>query len=391
MTKWRHFLVHATDKSIQRVPHFRHQITSKILLEGVSTPTKEIKSIAMRKKLSLSRLLATMTSWNKKRPINKTNKRCKSASPLRVVVSTCVSEDSASLKPPASVEEIEVALTPEASLQTSHEERATQIRQPTVRHANTTTKSFAEEEKEENGAAPSEQEVGVMLRNLRESNTLEEATVSIKTLYTLLNGPDSHTTVRKDSARMIAQLNGAGAILLALQRWYPVPEEEFSTFAIRSLIQICRFFPQAKENIVNIGGAGTVLAAAEHHSQDLLVTANAVGLLCNLSSYAGTTQDVANEKCIDFVVRAMKRFPNHRFIQRNGCAYLSCIGEIEGMNHTFRQKDIDFLLLQTFNSFREREHELAEVLFINKCKEIQAFAKLGMVIYMSGIQRGIKV
>lgn len=353
----------------------------------------------MRKKLSLSRLLATMTPWNKKRPVNKTNKPCESASPLRVVVSTCFSEDSAtastsaSLKPPASVEEIEIALTPEASLQTSHEERVTLISQPTVRHANTTTKSFVEEEKEEmevNGAGPSEQEVGVMLRNLRESKTLEEAIVSIKTLYALLNGPDSEITVREGSAKMIAQLNGAGAILLALQRWYPLPEEEFSTYAIRSLIQICRYFPQAKENIVNIGGAGTVLAAA-HHSDDLLVTANAVGLLCNLSSYAATTQDVANEKCIDFVVQAMKRNPNHRFVQRNGCAYLSCIGEIEGMDHIFRQKDIDSLLLQTFNRFRERERELTEVLFIHKCKEIQAFAKLGMVIYMSGIKRGIKV
>lgn len=335
----------------------------------------------------MSRLWATITPWKSKRRGGSNNdKHSETTSPLRVVVSASTSEDAASIDAMGSTEEIEVAITPEPQPRSAP--RADLSRQKTPRSANTSTRLFVEEEKVEyDEAGPSEQEIGIMLQNLRESKTLEDATESIKALYSLLSGQGTDQRLRATSAETMAQLNGVGAILMALQRWFPFPREEFSTFAIRSLIQICCYYPKAKDNIVNIGGVGTVLAAAEIHFEDTLVTANSVGLLCNLSSDAGTKQDVANEKSIDFVVRAMKRYPNHRFIQRNGCAYLSCIGEIEGMNRTFRRREIDSLLLHTFNSFRERENEIKEILFIHKCKEIQAFAKLGLVVYMSGIKR----
>eukprot|EP00980_Cylindrotheca_fusiformis_P002837 scaffold672_cov126-Cylindrotheca_fusiformis.AAC.38 len=333
------------------------------------------------------RLLATLaTPWKRKKTTkhkehNIEEKQSEASSQLRVVVSTSSSDNSTSLKDVESTEEIEVAIKPKAQFRG----------QPEAKRPNTKKKNtFAEVEKKEETSLPSELGTGILLRTLRESTTLQEATNTIKTLYALLGGLEVTTSVRAASAEIIARFNGAGTIILALQKWFPFRGEDFTVYAIRSLIQICRYYPRAKQNIVNIGGVGTVLAAARFNPGDPLVNANAVGLFCNLSSSRTTKQDVASEKCIDFIIRTMKNYPNHRFIQRNGCAYLSCIGEIEGMTDMFRRKDIDILLLQTFNNYRERQSQLSEVFFVNKCKEIQAFAKLGMVVYMSGVQRPVK-
>ncbi|KAL3945207.1 MAG: hypothetical protein SGBAC_000680 [Bacillariaceae sp.] len=250
-----------------------------------------------------------------------------------------------------------------------------------------TRRILNEETKEEpTSSEPSELKVGYMLRDLRESKTVREATSPMRKIHHMLNGRSADKPARKAAAKTIARMNGIPTIIMTVQRFFHEHEHEFSALAIRNLIQLTRFYPDCKENMADIGGADAILKVAESQGDNVMVTANAVGLLCNLSTLWTTQKHVADDRCIDFVIQAMRSHPAHRFIQRNGCAYLSCIGNVDGMQAVFRRKGIDYLLLDTFNSFQDRNDRPKENLFFHKCKEIQAFAKLGMVVYMSKIR-----
>lgn len=250
-----------------------------------------------------------------------------------------------------------------------------------------TRRILKEEKKEDNTSyGPTELTIGYILRDLRESNSVREATPPMRMIYGMLNGANTTKPVRKAAAKKIAKMNGIATIIMTVQKFFHEHEHEFSALAIRCLIQLTRFYPDCKQNMADIGGAEAVLTVAESYCDNAMVTANAVGLLCNMSTLWTTQKSVANERCINFVVDAMRTYPAHRFIQRNGCAYLSCIGNVKGMQIVFRRKNIDYLLLDTFNNFQDRKDRPKENLFFHKCKEIQAFAKLGMVVYMSKIQ-----
>lgn len=163
-----------------------------------------------------------------------------------------------------------------------------------------------------------DRQVSTLLRNLRRSRYASEALESVQELYVPLNTETSRE-YRQDAAEKIARLDGVATIQMALEKWY-LESRELCDMAFQLLIRITFFAPRAKRFIVNSGGVTTIISAANAHvkDKDYNFQSSAVGLLCNLSLDIedDLKREVADEECVDFVIKTMEMFPGKHYVQK---------------------------------------------------------------------------
>mmetsp|Transcript_23393 Transcript_23393/g.35483 ORF Transcript_23393/g.35483 Transcript_23393/m.35483 type:complete len:141 (-) Transcript_23393:160-582(-) len=124
------------------------------------------------------------------------------------------------------------------------------------------------------------EQINKMLRNLRNSETIDQAVDAMKALRDEIDMDVKANCRYKDAAEIIVELEGVGTICLALRNWYE-QSVGFSRFALESLTSITYFLKEeATIILVRIGGINTILSVAKKHDDDYTVRCNAVPLHC---------------------------------------------------------------------------------------------------------------
>lgn len=199
-----------------------------------------------------------------------------------------------------------------------------------------------------------EKEITDMLLKLRRSKTVEEATEAIKELYKPLD-TESEKSQRKDSASKIAQFDGVGNSLMALEKWH-AQSQEFCYQVFQLLIRVTFFVPSIKQFIINSGGITTILSSVKMHDEtDYLFKSSALGLLCNLSLGVEESSklEVAAPECIDLVLETMKAWPEKEYAQKRGCIYLYEVGQVGEAKDVIHEKKAGALILDALDRFRK--------------------------------------
>lgn len=216
-----------------------------------------------------------------------------------------------------------------------------------------------------------EKQVNDMLRKLRRANNIEKAIEAIKELYKPLD-TESEKTMRKDAAYKIAQFDGVGNSLIALEKWH-AESQEFSYLVFQLLIRITFFVPSTKSFIVNSGGISTVIDAVRQHDEtsDYLFKSSALGLLCNLSLEVDDPAkiEVASPECVDLVVETMKRWPDKEYAQKRGCIYFYEVGQMEEVKDMLHEKRVGMLFMDALDNFRGTN------------KDVQKWASQALIVY----------
>lgn len=201
---------------------------------------------------------------------------------------------------------------------------------------------------------PTEAEIAIMLRKLRDSGNVQEAEACIKELEKstdsrIIDSPK----VRKRYTTKVEQQNGVATIIIALEKWHE-KSEIFSYHAISLLVSLSKFVGKSRRSIAVIG-CKTVLDTAKTFQDDYFMRGNILALLQNLSNVKDQSikQEVAAEEYIDCVVETMEKWPKDGYIQSCGCDYFSRIGKMEGMVATFRRKEIDSLMGEVLDNFQD--------------------------------------
>eukprot|EP00980_Cylindrotheca_fusiformis_P013209 scaffold3359_cov123-Cylindrotheca_fusiformis.AAC.13 len=225
---------------------------------------------------------------------------------------------------------------------------------------------------------PSDGEILVMLRALRDSSNVQEATDSVKELARITDSrfiQDTHERGRV--ANGIVRHSGVAVLIVALEKWHK-ESANFSYYAVVVLVSISKFGAKSCRSIAKIG-CKTVLDTAKTYEDDFFMRANILALLQNLSNVKDTAikEEVASSECIDCVVETMKKWPMDSFIQSCGCDYFARIGNLDGMPMLFKNKKIGFLIGEVFDNFLE----------VNDDSVYESAKKAAIVIHDNGQQK----
>eukprot|EP00547_Thalassionema_nitzschioides_P013194 CAMPEP_0194260998 /NCGR_PEP_ID=MMETSP0158-20130606/45801_1 /TAXON_ID=33649 /ORGANISM="Thalassionema nitzschioides, Strain L26-B" /LENGTH=180 /DNA_ID=CAMNT_0039001103 /DNA_START=106 /DNA_END=645 /DNA_ORIENTATION=+ len=169
---------------------------------------------------------------------------------------------------------------------------------------------------EENAAvvAPSKEQLDNFLKNLRNSNSIREATDALIVMVEELPSDitSGHYIIMRDAdsiSRLAARLEALGTILTAHQQWYA----QCGVFSLRALDSLARTAgtdSMAWSFIVKIGGMKTILATAKMHETKYDVIKVVLFLLWNIAIKAddGIKEEISTDECIDIVLEAMRRW-----------------------------------------------------------------------------------
>lgn len=222
-----------------------------------------------------------------------------------------------------------------------------------IASANSTTRSTSQPEETVRG----------ILRQLRNSSTFDSAFQAIQDLYAQLM-PDKAKRVDLIVATSITQLNGGGAILMALKDWY-ADSNDFCRRAIRCLVLVTANVPVAKQYVVELGGVRTIIQAAEKYPTDYFLQSNSVGLIHNLAMGVANTirKELASEECLEFVCQNLKEWPDDRYTQKRGIKYLLTIGRMNDAQATItlQKKKVGVLFVNALDRFRNTNPEVKEL------------------------------
>lgn len=218
-----------------------------------------------------------------------------------------------------------------------------------------------------------EKEVNDLLRKLRRAPDIEQATAALKEIYKPLD-QSSEKSMRKDSAWKIAQFDGVGNALVALEKWH-TQSQEFSYMTFQLLIRISFFVPSTKTFIVNSGGVLTIIEAVRAHEEgaqdDYLFKTSALGLLTNLSLEVEDSikAEVASEECVDLVMECMTKWPEKEYAQKRGCIYFYEVGQIDEVKNMMHEKRVGTLIIDALDRFRDTN------------KDVHKWASQALVVY----------
>jgi hypothetical protein len=201
--------------------------------------------------------------------------------------------------------------------------------------------------------SPTEEHIRTLLRNLRSSDSVDQAVESMRALRKPLASDVDHE-IKNATAIIVSELNGPAVILMALKEWYS-QSQDFSNLAIRTLIQITCFVSKTRRFIAESGGIRTLVVTAKAFPGDYRINASAVGLFTNLSMSESSRFDLAIEDCIDMVTDAMKKWPDDVYLQRCGCIYFSNICTIEQVQDRLHRKKVGILLSNLLENFYFKE------------------------------------
>eukprot|EP00547_Thalassionema_nitzschioides_P008303 CAMPEP_0194227912 /NCGR_PEP_ID=MMETSP0156-20130528/43102_1 /TAXON_ID=33649 /ORGANISM="Thalassionema nitzschioides, Strain L26-B" /LENGTH=360 /DNA_ID=CAMNT_0038960409 /DNA_START=114 /DNA_END=1195 /DNA_ORIENTATION=+ len=123
-----------------------------------------------------------------------------------------------------------------------------------------------------------------------------------------------HYIITRDAdsiSRLAARLEALGTILTAHQQWY-AQCGNFSSHTLNSLTQTAGTDSMAWTFIVKIGGMKTILATAKMHETKYDVIIEVVELLWNIAVKADDEikEEISTDECIDIVLEAMRRWPD---------------------------------------------------------------------------------
>lgn len=219
-----------------------------------------------------------------------------------------------------------------------------------------------------------EDNIQSLLRNLRDSRNVKEATISMKSLADVF-GPKAEVHFKKHASQSVVRLDGVTAVLLCIKEW---AEKSliFTDFALRFLIPVTFHIPRAREQLVRAGGIRIILDAAKTHQHYLFVRSNIVCLLGNLAGVEDLDQrsEVATEECIDNVWKTMKTWPEEEYVQKFGCIYFINIGHIDDMTRAkLRSKRIGTILMDAYESTQGFHEEDKSELAALAQRAIQAY------------------
>jgi hypothetical protein len=214
---------------------------------------------------------------------------------------------------------------------------------------------------------PTEKEIEVMLRKLRNCDSVAGVEKVIETIAELLDNlsdpnPESH----QGAAEKVVSLDGVGTILFALT-WWHVHSEVVSAFSIRSLLSIAFYSPKTRESIIKFGGIKTILAATRSHPDVFSVRVDTVALLNYLTLVENERliQEVATDDCIDTVIQTMKNWSDCAYAQKSGYDYFYNIRQVKGIKAKLRSKKIRSVLETVIDDFDGKDdricHEAKEV------------------------------
>jgi hypothetical protein len=216
-----------------------------------------------------------------------------------------------------------------------------------------------------------EKQVNDMLRKLRRAGSIEQAIEAVKELYKPLD-TESEKELRRDAAHKIAQFDGVGNSLIALEKWH-AQSQEFSYLVFQLLIRITAFVPSTKTFIVNSGGISTIIDAVRQHDEsDYLFKSSALGLLCNLSLEVDDPAkvEVASEECVDLVIETMKGWPEKEYAQKRGCIYFYEVGQIDEVKDLLHKKRVGLQILDALDNFRGASN-----------KDVHKWASKALLVY----------
>lgn len=203
--------------------------------------------------------------------------------------------------------------------------------------------------------ATNEKQIDEMLRKLRTSKSVKEAMQAMKDLHGEIRCRDNDTDDirRKDAARKIVRFEGIGTIHSALILWH-AQSTEFSELSMRFFVDLTFLLDHhASLSMVRVGGIRTILATVMQQSTVDVVGHHAVGLFSNLSliKEKDTKKELAEEVCIDTVIRMMHNYPKNLYTQRCGCQYFSRICDIDGTKEKLRSKQVLVLVATSLTQF----------------------------------------
>ena len=184
------------------------------------------------------------------------------------------------------------------------------------------------------------EKVQFMLKSLRNSGSLPSALDSITAIE----------SEAKTLGKEIYAQNGAAIITVALARWGE-KSDEFSQCALSSLVELtCHMENNVGPAIVGVGVIETALAAAKRHRRKEEMSTYMVGLLVNLALYEDVREEVARDSCIDFVMAAMRLYPEGEIVQQMGCEYFSQISKLPGTSEVLEIREYSHFWRRQLNS-----------------------------------------
>ena len=195
--------------------------------------------------------------------------------------------------------------------------------------------------------------ISTMLFQIRDSETEKEAEEAMEALSDLMKN-DSGEALLLQYSKDIFNSNGVPTTLIALSRWFQ--SRVFAFDAIRVLASITCYEPKSREVITDIGGIRLLLNAVLQHAQDSTVAVIGIVTLDNIAFTL--PKEVNSERCIDFVMEAMKKHETTETIQELGCNYFAKISKHESTKEKLQNKGIISLLSAIVEKSRRKNDEV---------------------------------
>eukprot|EP01062_Namystynia_karyoxenos_P044046 TRINITY_DN32323_c0_g1_i1.p2 TRINITY_DN32323_c0_g1~~TRINITY_DN32323_c0_g1_i1.p2 ORF type:complete len:875 (+),score=238.29 TRINITY_DN32323_c0_g1_i1:97-2625(+) len=119
----------------------------------------------------------------------------------------------------------------------------------------------------------------------------------------------------------IAAKGGVGAVVSAMGRLSPSLRVQLA--ACDALAKLAFNSPQGQGDILTLGGVKAIASAMRVHADRVKMQEVGTLVVGTLAWHEGIKQELAEQGVIEVVLDAMRRYPDHRVLQRNACRAVS--------------------------------------------------------------------